>query len=165
MTLRKLVSSCVFGLVGLATSAVADELPRSVWQTEIYADPMHKGGVIAAAEQISTPVDGVTVKAIVRCWSATLEGDVRFVLSSGEWLGGDAHWQFDRMRPRTDRWRRNPDGDAIVVPEALRADILRGLLAAKVLTLSLDGGSAFQIPLAGSSQAIGKAQEQCRHPH
>src|SRR4051794_6066487 len=112
-TIRSRRTCGAFVMLVLATSAVAAE---STWRLERYADPMHRGGVIVAAEQQSARHDGASVTAIVRCWSASSEVDVRFVLSDGQVFGSDeVGWRFDKQAGRTGRWRRSPDASALVV--------------------------------------------------
>lgn len=148
--------------VGLATCVAAEDAPGAGWRSETYPDPMHKGGAIVAAEQVSTS-DGVSVEAIVRCWSATAEVDVRFVLSDGQWPTGEVQWQFDRGAPQSARWRLSPDAKALVVPEAMQKEIVRGLRAGKDLSLSLNQERSLRISLVGSSQAINAVQKLCPH--
>jgi hypothetical protein len=149
--------------VGLATCAAADATPGAGWRSETYPDPMHKGGAIVAAEQSTKPEDGVSVTTIVRCWSATAEVDVRFVLNNGQWATGEVRWQFDRGALRTARWRLSPDANALVVPVSMQKDILRGLRTAKELSLSLNQERSFRVSLVGSSQSIDAVQKLCQH--
>jgi hypothetical protein len=154
-------------VLGLAASAGAQELPvPNTWQLERYPDPMHKGGVIAAAAQSSAAEGGANVTALVRCWSATQDLDVRFVLNNDESVTSDeVRWRFDKGPAQNARWRLSPDRNALVVPEPGEREIVRGIRAANQLTLSIasEGELTFHILLGGSSQAIAGVLQDCGH--
>ncbi len=132
---------------------------HAAWQYERYADPMHKGGAIVAAQQNAS---GLT--AIVRCWSATEDLDIRFALSNGSMFAeDDVSWRFDAGPIRKGHWRRSPDGTALVAPETSEPELIRGMRAAKQMTLTAYSTerTAFVISLAGSAQPLADVQRAC----
>ncbi len=158
---------CYVGIAaGSATSnAATDDLPPLEWRFDQYADPMHKSGIVAAASQTSDPNGSDIVTATIRCWSATGDVDVRFVLEDGRVLSSDdVRWQFDNGPLRTSHWRMSPRGNAIVVPEPSTSELVRGMRNAKefVLLLSSGGEHRYRISLFGSSRAIGEIQKLCK---
>lgn len=164
---RRLVASLFGGgivvISGVSFAAVS-ELPPLDWRFEQYADPMHKAGVVGAASQTSEPVGGDVVTATVRCWSATGEIDVRFALENGQLLSSEeVRWKFDNGPMKSARWRLNPRGNAMVVPQSSANEIVRGMRNGKSLELLLlvDGERSYHISLVGSSRAIGEIQKLC----
>jgi hypothetical protein len=150
---------------GVALTSATSLAATLEWQFERYADPMHKSGIVAVASQASDPDGSDIVIATVRCWSATADLDVRFILKSGRSFGNESvRWQFDKGPIRTARWRLSPRGDAVVVPEASANEIVRGMRNGKdfVLLVASDAEHRYHIPLAGSSRAIGEMQEICK---
>jgi hypothetical protein len=159
-----LVGSCCV-VFGLATSADAQELSApNTWQLDRYPDPMHKGGVISAAVQSSAAEGGASMTALVRCWSATQDLDVRFVLSKDQPITSDeVRWHFDSGPDKGARWRRSPDRNALVVPEPLEKEIVRSIRTAKQLTLAIvtDRELTFHITLVGAARPIAVVLADC----
>jgi len=161
----KVALSVYSRIAGCAMSlAATTELPPLEWQLERYSDPLHRAGVVAAASGTSEADGSDIITAIVRCWSATGEVDVRFALDRDRTFSADdVRWQFDHGPTRTARWRMSPQGNAMVVPESSKDEIVRGMRDAKELTLVLlsDGEHRYRISLFGSSRAIGEIQKLC----
>ncbi len=156
----------VFALaVFIAAPVTGSDLPPLDWQFEKYADPMHKAGIVAAASQVSKVDDGGVVTTLIRCWSATGNYDVRFVVENGQSLSSeDTRWQFDRGPIRSGRWRVSPRGNALVVPDSSINEMIKGIRSGNNLVLMLpsDGEHRYRISLLGSSRAIGEMQNLCK---
>lgn len=151
--------------VSIAVLAAGSSLPPLDWQFERYADPMHKAGVVVAASQTSEVDGGGVITALVRCWSATGDYDVRFVLENGQSLSSqDARWQFDKGPIRSGRWRMSPRRNALVVPDSSINEMIKGIRSGNDLVLMLpsDGEHRYHISLLGSSRAIGEMQSLCK---
>ena len=156
-----------FGIVVISAESLAGtpDLPPLEWQVEQYADPMHKSGIVAVASQASDPDGSDIVTATVRCWSATGDLDVRFILESGRSFSSESvRWQFDKGPIRTARWRVSPRGNALVVPEASANEIVQGMRNGKAFVLlpGSDAETRYRISLAGSSRAIVEMQQICK---
>jgi hypothetical protein len=150
-------------LLGLLSHAASSDQQTSGWRFEAYSDPLHRGGSIAKASQVSTRTgSGGTLTVLVRCWSATRELDLRFTTTGQPIESERVSWQFDNQVSRTGDWRISQNRFAVVVPERMRADFLRELRAYRRLTLVLDPDQTFNVPLGGSSEAIAKVQRVCR---
>ncbi len=137
------------------------------WQVQRYTDPMHKAGVVASTSQSSAVEDNdfPKITVVVRCWSATQEIDVRFMTDDDRrFTSDDVKWQVDRNAPRSARWRTSPRGNAIVVPERMRRDMLRGMRKGKelILQVQLSEDRRYRISLAGSSVSIGEVESGCQ---
>jgi hypothetical protein len=147
-------------------SSPAPEVPQTNWLVQRYADPMHKAGTVASTGQDSDTADNGLPKiaVVVRCWSATHEMDVRFLTNDDRQFTSDAvRWQFDKGALKTAHWRMSPRGNAIVVPEPLIHDLLRGMSNGKelVLYLLLNEDHRYRISLAGSAASIGEVEAGC----
>ena len=150
--------------VSIAVLAAGSNLPPIDWQFEKYPDPMHKAGIVVAASQTSEVDGGGIVTALVRCWSATGDYDVRFVLDGQPLISPDARWQFDKGTIRSGRWRVSPRGNALVVPDSSINEMIKGIRSGNDLVLMLpsDSSHRYHIPLLGSSRAIGEMQNLCK---
>jgi hypothetical protein len=152
-------------LISGASHAAVSELPPLEWRFEQYADPMHKGGAVGAASQTSESDGNDVVTVMVRCWSATGELDIRFSLGNDQVLSSeDVRWRFDKGAVKSARWRLNPRGNAMVVPQASTDEIVRDLRNGKNLEMLLlrpDGERSYHLALTGSSRAIGEMQRLC----
>ena len=114
--------------------------------------------------QTSEPDGNEVVTVMVRCWSATGELDVRFALDDDQVPSSeDVRWKFDKGPMKSARWRLNPRGDAMVVPQALANEIVRDMRNGKTLELLLPANRerSYHVSLAGSSRAIGEMQKLC----
>jgi hypothetical protein len=161
VTTRLTGLAAVAVVVCVTTGATAPD----VWRAESYADPMHKGARIAAASKAADGTGTNALTAVVRCWSATGDYDVRI-----EWRGAVAtaspkvSWRFDRNPVRSSDWRLNPAGNALVVPDPLRPGFIRDLKRASALTLTIDPAIAtapLRIPLIGSGRALSELESVC----
>jgi len=150
----------------LASSPVPPESSTN-WLVQRYSDPMHKAGFVASTSQVSDAEDNRSeqITVIVRCWSATREIDVRFMTDDDRRFTSDeVRWQFDKGALRTAQWRTSPRGNAMVVPEPTRRDLLRGMRNGRTLVvyLQLNEDHRYRIELAGASASIGEVETDCR---
>lgn len=148
-------------------SVAAPETSETDWLVQRYSDPMHKAGVVASTSQDSEIEDTgfPTVSVVVRCWSATNELDVRFVTrDSGSFTSDEVRWQFDKGANRSARWRMSPRGNAMVVTDPTRRELLQGMRTGKELNLflPLNEEHRYRFSLAGSSHSIGEVQTLCQ---
>lgn len=162
-TLTALIGGWIIAVA--SPSVAAPETFETDWLVQRYADPMHKAGVVASTGQESEIDDALPpVSVVVRCWSATNEIDVRFMTHDGRSFTSDeVRWQFDRGANRSARWRLSPRGNAMVVTDATRRDLLQGMRNGKelVLFLPLNQEQRYRFSLAGSSRSIGEIQTLC----
>jgi hypothetical protein len=148
-------------------SSSVPQVPRTNWQVQRYADPMHKAGTVALTSQDSAAEenDFPKITLVVRCWSATQEIDVRFMTDDDrQFTSDEVKWRFDRGVLRSARWRTSPRGNAIVVPEPMRRDLLRGIRNGRelVLQVQLNADRQYRISLAGSAASIGEVESGCQ---
>ena len=139
----------------VCSTALAEDASER-WRSETFPDPMHKGGRIVLAEQRAQSTAGHGLQVQVRCWSATREFDVRFVLPDGSFATDEVRWRFDRGPVASQNWRRSVALDALVVPASSNPALIRSMRSARELTL-WNGPSdqdPYRISLAGSSSAF-----------
>jgi hypothetical protein len=127
---------------------------------------MHKDAEVAATEQDSLvdEASDYSLKLVIRCWTATRELDIRFVNDDGPpFTSDEVRWQINGGPIRATRWRTSPNGNAVVVTEPTKRDVMKDLRNGKELTLYLSSNEErrYRMPLMGSTRAIGDVQKLC----
>jgi len=151
--LALLLCSALFG----ASAEPYDE----VWEFSQTTDPFH-GGSIAIAT-----IQSERVQALVRCWTKTGELDVSFLLAPGAGRADSENvlLGFDQRLDDHRIWRVSSNGLALVVPREQRNKLIKRMRVAANMRISLDttneSASLLQVPLAGSSRAIGSVLQVC----